>query len=53
LVQKSGDAIILDTLLADVSTDEKSPDPPMAQQLPLAFRDILIQDDHRAGSVSS
>jgi hypothetical protein len=46
LNQKTGKAVVFDAFLAEIAAHQKRSDPPATQKLPLALRDVLIQDDH-------
>ena len=46
MVQEWDDLIVLDPLSADFVTNLANPDPPATQELPLAVREVLVQNVH-------
>src|SRR5262245_6275612 len=50
--QELGQAIVFDALLADLPADQEAPNSPAPEELPLALRDVLVEDDHRFGEES-
>ncbi len=46
MVQERDDLIILYPLSADFVTNLANPDPPATQELPLAVREVLVQNVH-------
>ncbi|MFY9823733.1 MAG: hypothetical protein WAM82_20300 [Thermoanaerobaculia bacterium] len=48
--KKPGEVFVFDAFPTDVPADKERSDSPTTQELPLALRDVLIQDDHKSGS---
>jgi hypothetical protein len=51
-VQQRDDLLVLHSLPTDFMTDLTNPKPPTTQELPLAIRDVLIENVHDPGNSS-